>query len=70
MRRYCRVNQRIALPLLQELLGVREHLGFAFVVRRRKIDECLPEYAAHARSFGFLGHSIFEVIHIGESRDP
>ena len=58
------------MPLLQELLGVREHLGFAFVVRRRKIDECLPEYAAHARSFGFLGHSIFEVIHIGESRDP
>ena len=69
MRRRGGVNQRIALPLLQELLGIGEHLGFALVVGRGKIDEGFAQHAAHAGGFGFFGHRIFEVIHVGEGSD-
>ena len=63
------VNQRIALPFLQEFLGVGEHLSFALVVGRGKIDESFAQHAAHAGGFGFFRHGIFEVIHVGESSD-
>ena len=62
------VDQRIALPLFQEFLSVGEHLGFALVVGRGKVNERFTQHAAHARGFGFLGHCVFEVVHVGESR--
>ena len=69
MRRYRGVNQGIALPLLQELLGVGEHFSFALVVGRGKIDEGFAQHAAHAGGLGFFGHRVFEVIHVGEGSD-
>ena len=69
MGRHRGMNQGIALPLLQELLGVGEHFSFALVVGRGKIDESFAQHAAHAGGFGFFRHGVFEVIHVGESGD-
>ena len=67
MRRHCRVNQWIALPLSQEFLGIREHFNFTFVVGCGKIDKGLAQHTAHPGRFCFFGHGILEVIHVGES---
>ncbi len=61
------VNQRVALPFLQEFFRVRSHLGHVFVVRDGEIDPGLPKNAAESRSLGLIGFSIFEIIHVGES---
>ena len=63
-----RVNERIALPFLQKLIGVIEHCSFAFVIGRGEVDKRFAEYATHACSFGFFRHCVFEVVHIRESR--
>ena len=67
MGRGSRVNERVTLPFLQEFLGVLQHCGFIFVVRRREIDKRLPQHAAHSGSFGFFRDRIFEVIHVRKS---
>ena len=64
------VNQRIALPLLQEGLGIAEHGGFILIVGGGKIDKSLAQHSAHAGRLGFFGNRIFEVVHVGEGRDP
>ncbi len=69
MRRRGGVNQRIALPLLQKLLGVGQHRGFALVVGRGKVDEGFAQNAAHAGRLGFFRDRIFEVVHVGEGGD-
>ena len=69
MRRRGRVNQRIAMPLFQELLGIGEHFSFALVVWRGKVDEGFAQYTAHASGFGFFGDSVLEIIHISECGD-
>ena len=66
MRRRSGLAQWITLPALQKFLCVGEHLGFAFVVRRWKIDECLAQYSAHARGLRLFGNGVLEVIHVGE----
>ncbi len=69
VRRYRGVNQRIALPLLEEFICIGQHFSFALVVGRGKIDESFAQYPAHAGGFGFFRHGIFEVIHVGEGCD-
>src|SRR6266446_1167383 len=66
MRCWRGVNERVALPLLQELLGVLEHCSFVFVIWRRKIDKRFPQHAAHTRSFSLFRRRVFEVVHIRE----
>jgi len=61
------LNERVSLPLLQEFFRVREHLRFAFIVRRRKIDERFSQHAAHTGGLRFLRNRVLEVIHIRES---
>ena len=64
------MDQRVALPLLQKLLGVGEHGGIALVVGRGKIDKRLAQHAAHTRGFGFFRDRVFEVVHVGEGGHP
>ena len=66
MRRGSGVNQRIALPLLQELLGVGEHRRVRLVVGSREVDEGFAQHAAHAGFLGLFRDGIFEVIHVRE----
>ena len=69
MRRHGGMDQRVALPLLQESFGVGQHFSFGLIVGRGEIDESFAQHAAHAGGFGLLRHRVFEVIHVGESRD-
>ena len=66
MRRRSRVNQRVALPLLQELLGIAQHGRIRLVIGGGEVNERFAEHAAHAGVLGFFGDRVFEVVHIGE----
>ena len=63
------VNQRIALPLFQECLGIAQHGGFILIVGSGEIDKRFPQHPAHAGGLGFFGDGVFEVVHVGERGD-
>src|SRR6266851_1742842 len=62
------VNQRVALPALQEFFRVFEHSVVGLIVWGGKVEDCLAQNAAHAGSFRFLRDGILEIIHVRESR--
>ena len=50
------------------LFHISHRFSVCFVVRNRKIDDCLAEHASHAGLESFIGNRIFEIIHIAVGR--
>ena len=69
MRRDGGRDQRIALPALDILLGVRERRSGSFVIGRRKIQDGFAEHTAHAGFFRDARDDVLEVIHVGVGGD-
>ena len=65
-----RNDQRIVLPLGNELFGVGECRLWRFIVRDRKSDDRLAQHPAHAGLFGLVGDRVFKVIHVAVRRRP
>ena len=68
MRRDGRDDQRVAFPLVRELLDVLHAFVPGFIVGRGKIEQRLAEHGTHSGFRRLFGNGVLEVIHIHERR--
>ena len=68
VRRNRGLNERIALPALQESFRVFEHGCVALIVGSRKVEDRLAQHSAHAGGLRFFGDGVLKVVHVRKRR--